>query len=398
MKDYDFIIAGAGCAGLSLVYHLSKTLPTAKILILDAHDLGEKEKTWCYWSETPLDLPCNIHTYWNQVEFIGPDQKIQKQSINPLRYYCVKSSDFFSSMRRLLFSHPSYTFLQSNVLSVCDVQDGVVVNTTKGTFHARLVFNSLPEAISPDIRRFHFGLQHFTGWNIHTDKPVFDEGIARLMDFNIPQDGRVQFVYVLPYTRYSALVEFTVFSPNLLPFSEYETKLAHYISDNLGVKNYKVESKEFGAIPMTDYTFSPQPGKYIHNIGTRGGMTKSTTGYTFKNIQEDSILIAQSLAKGLPQVERKSKSLRFAFYDRLLLSILGKNPEKIPYIFAKLFSGLPHHKILKFLGENTDIADEMGIFMRLPWAPFLQACLTQMPFPMHQTIVNLPPIQKSYAT
>jgi thioredoxin reductase len=56
-KQFDFIIAGGGLAGLSLAYYLSQSsLENAKILIIDQSEKKENDKTWCFWEAQPMLL------------------------------------------------------------------------------------------------------------------------------------------------------------------------------------------------------------------------------------------------------------------------------------------------------------------------------------------------------
>jgi lycopene beta-cyclase len=50
---YDYIIAGAGCAGYSLLYHLLKdpVLNKKKILVLDSNFEKGNDRTWCFWED-----------------------------------------------------------------------------------------------------------------------------------------------------------------------------------------------------------------------------------------------------------------------------------------------------------------------------------------------------------
>jgi len=52
-KVYDYIIAGGGCAGLSLVMRMLKEpqLSTKKILIIDKDSKQLNDRTWCYWEK-----------------------------------------------------------------------------------------------------------------------------------------------------------------------------------------------------------------------------------------------------------------------------------------------------------------------------------------------------------
>ena len=51
MKDFDFIIIGGGCAGLSLAYELEihGKLKNKTLAIIEPRDEYKKDKTWSFW-------------------------------------------------------------------------------------------------------------------------------------------------------------------------------------------------------------------------------------------------------------------------------------------------------------------------------------------------------------
>ena len=102
------------------------------------------------------------------------------------------------------------------------------------------------------------------------------------MDFDVPQEGSTRFMYVLPINSMEALVEYTVFSEELLDYSRYESGIKSYL-DRKGITSYTILRKEQGVIPMTCYPFTAHNSLNILNIGTNGGWTKASTGYTFNN-------------------------------------------------------------------------------------------------------------------
>ena len=57
--------------------------------------------------------------------------------------------------------------------------------------------------------------QHFLGWKITTDKDCFDVDQAMLMDFDLGEQPDVRFIYVLPFSKNSAMVECTIFSSEI---------------------------------------------------------------------------------------------------------------------------------------------------------------------------------------
>lgn len=79
---------------------------------------------------------------------------------------------------------------------------------------------------------------------------------------------------------------------------------------------------------------------------------------------------------------------RFVWYDSLLLAVLKNNPEYGKSIFIGLLQNIDMQKILKFLDEKTSITEEISIFLRLPWKPFLIALYRQVShYPIFQPVL-----------
>jgi lycopene beta-cyclase len=180
-------------------------------------------------------------------------------------------------------------------------------------------------------------------------------------------------VYVLPLDTHRALVDFTVFSGNLLPKSLYDEELTNYIRKFLKPSTYTIRHQEFGVIPMNDHPFEKYSGKHIVNIGTAGGRTKASTGYTFLRTQQHIKEIVQSLlVNGKPYLSASARG-RFKLYDSMLLNIMSKNRYSGKDIFTKLFQKNNAASILKFLDEETDFAEELKIMSTTPYKPFIFA-------------------------
>jgi lycopene beta-cyclase len=60
-------------------------------------------------------------------------------------------------------------------------------------------------------------LQHFKGWVIETAKPAFDPSQAIFMDFRVSQQNGTTFIYLMPTSSTTALVEYTLFTEKVLP-------------------------------------------------------------------------------------------------------------------------------------------------------------------------------------
>ncbi|MEO1714833.1 MAG: lycopene cyclase family protein, partial [Bacteroidota bacterium] len=235
-------------------------------------------------------------------------------------------------------------------------------------------------------QQYHWQWQHFRGWFIETKQAQFHSNQATLMDFRVPQKNDARFLYVLPFSEHRALVEFTGFSNEFYAEQEYEEVLKHYIVQQLGITDYEVSERESGAIPMTDWSVDRHPSPHVIRIGTAGGQVKPTTGYAFWNIQLDCQAMADSLLSRQKPAFRPATSARYRFYDRLLLNILQENGHRAQGIFTALFKHNQMRRILRFMGESTQVWEEVILFSQLPWAPFFQA------------IANTHPVTKRWQT
>ena len=66
---YDIIIAGVGCAGLSLLYAILKSpsLRQQSILIVDKSFSKANDRTWCFWEEGQGVFENLVCKQWEQI-------------------------------------------------------------------------------------------------------------------------------------------------------------------------------------------------------------------------------------------------------------------------------------------------------------------------------------------
>ncbi|MBX5439143.1 MAG: lycopene cyclase, partial [Thermoflavifilum sp.] len=248
------------------------------------------------------------------------------------------------------------------------------VHTSQHLIHARYVFSSLPRAIPRD-KNTHFLWQHFRGWFIRTSSPAFDASRMVLMDFRVPQQQATAFMYILPTSTREALMEYTVFSGELLASDKYDACIQDYLQTHYPGLNYVITEKEQGKIPMTDYAF-PQQGERVIFIGTAGGQTKASTGYTFPFIQSHTDAIVQALEQNAsPAVYHAPRERFYRYYDRLLLHVLSELQFPGDELFATLFGKNPTDMVIRFLSQQSSFLDDLSIILSLPKRPFLQAAI-----------------------
>ncbi len=190
------------------------------------------------------------------------------------------------------------------------------------------------------------------------------------MDFDCDQRESVHFFYTLPYSKTNALIETTWLSKmNDSSKKDYESQVRDYIENHLNIKNYKITYKEEGAIPLFYPTNNNEKNKI--NIGTAGGMTRLSTGYTFLNIQEHSKYIMRNIAN-ITDVKKYKIGNKYRFLDEIFLRVLEKNPEKMPDIFFKMFKA-PPKTVIKFLSNKSNFFEDLSIITKMPKITFIKA-------------------------
>lgn len=370
MRTYDFVFAGSGMAALMLVYKMLRSgeFDDRTFLLIDPSEKTVDDRTWCYWEEGDDRWDDVVSTIWEQAVFA--DEKGEKPfPLSPYRYKMVRSSGFYRKVLEEIERHSNVSRMHSNVLSFSDNGNDVTIVTDGAAVQGKQLFNSL--YTTPDNPKYPVLLQHFTGWFIRTDKPAFDANTATLMDFSVPQSGNTRFMYVLPLSSTEALVEYTLFSAELLAETEYDQAIADYLQQK-NITEYRIESKERGSIPMTTFPFWKRNSRNVLHIGTAGGWTKASTGYTFRNSDKKTDALLEFLKKET-DLRKFHQSNRFLFYDALLLDILHRENGRGREIFSSLFRKADPATVLRFLDEETTVAQDLHVISSCPKVPFLRA-------------------------
>ncbi|MER5586753.1 lycopene cyclase family protein [Streptomyces asoensis] len=395
MLDADVAIVGAGAAGLSLAHRLAHRAPATRrlsVVLVDAPPgpLRPPSRTWCFWERGRGRYDAAVTATWRRLRVRTPGGAVIEDDITPLRYKMIRSEDFESLVEHDLGRSGQVRRIEAAVETVEGVPEGarVLARTADGhplTLRARWVFDSRPLGSLPAARTTL--LQHFHGWFVRSDRPVFDAGTVELMDFRTPQPASgLSFGYVLPTGDRQALVEYTEFSPHLLSRSGYESALRHYTEDVLGLTGLEVVSTETGVIPMTDAPFARQTAPCVFRIGAAGGATRPSTGYTFAAVQRQTGAVAQALAAGRRPVPPPAHSARSRAMDAVMLRALDSGRVDGADFFAHLFTRVPMERLLRFLDGRTRLHEDLSVGVRTPVLPMLRSAaelpyLPRRPFP-----------------
>ena len=399
--DADYLIAGAGLAGLSLAVALADAGATAdrRVVIIDPRTVFPRDRTWCYWDVDPTPHPfaACVSRRWTRWRIAHGTAEIDR-SADGLAYCHLPADAFYAAALQRLSRDPNVDLrLGRSVASLYETSTGVTATLDDGsTIRASHCFDSRPPVAAnqrfavgarkgadceplvrsyptESVRDVHFS-QQFIGHFVQTNRPSFDPAAVTLMDFRAEQtDGAIRFVYVLPFDECHALIEATTISESPVPDAEHEVAIDEYLRRIIGIDHWQVTATERGAIPMNT---APRPvtvSPHVWRIGLNGGMAKPSTGYAFLAVQRFSraaaALIARHGAGPLP-TPPAVRSTPATALDRIFLARLRRRPDLAPALFARLFARADPAALVRFLSDRATPADVLAVVAALPKRPF----------------------------
>ncbi len=396
IASYDYIIAGAGGAGLSLLHYIMEApnLASKSILVIDKSFQKTNDRTWCFWDANISAFENLVHHRWNTIS-IHAEGFDKELSTAPFSYKMIQGIDFYNSVLSKAKSKTNIHFQESTILDITAIDStnpskGAKVAWEGGSAVGEYIFSSLLpfqmnqlataaaysnslDSSTDSKNKAPFLWQHFKGRVVQFETPVFNKSIAKLMDFNVPQQGATAFMYQLPLNEKEALVEYTIFSANVLEISEYDKVLDTYLANEFSGMKYSITHQEIGAIPMTQIALASTVAP-IYTIGALGAAIKASTGYAFQFIQEQCKNIVTQLEKGF-SIQTKVHTTRHQFYDAVLLDILFYHKMEGAEIFKRIFANNEAATVFKFLSNTSTIMEDIQIMRSLPTNIFLPAAI-----------------------
>ncbi len=369
---YDIAIVGLGCAGSHVLVKMldHPEMKGKSIIVFDDFQADSLDKTWSFWEKGTGNWDSLLLDQWIQGKFQTSQVEIDLE-LNPYTYKTLKSKDVIAFAKAKLQQHPNATFVEARVDKI-EEMDVATIHTNQGVFLSKLVLDS---RVSPEFYQDTKAItlrQHFLGWHLKMDAEVFDPEQFVMMDYRLRDPGTTSFMYILPYAKTEALVEFTYFSPNLVADDVYESYLKQYIDTYLKSVNYTIEQTEQGVIPMTTYRFEKHHTPLVHKIGTAGGWVKSSTGYSFKLSEKRATQLISNYLAGRNLDDGMQKK-RFRFYDDIMLDVLYQHNDRGHLLFENLYSNNPIGRIFSFLDEESSFLQELKIMLPLTSLPFIKS-------------------------
>lgn len=368
VSDVDIAVLGGGMSGLALACELDQRNAQSgkaprNCLVLEPRASYERDKTWCYWRHQPGLFDRAITHSWHRWEVRNAGRScISSSALTP--YARVDSAHYYELATANL-ARSNTVGLQMNVAAEAVQKSGnrVRVETTEGALLADRVIDTRPRPIPKGTL-----LQHFYGWEIETDKDVFDPTTVTLMDFSDGNSCGVHFYYVLPFSSRNALVETTHFSLALKSAEQYQAELDRYLRHRFGLSHWRVKRLEQGVLPMRKRR---QPNAVDSETGTlafglHSDTVKPSTGYCFPHAQEQAKSIADWLELARGATPPRARSRVSTWFDGVFVSFLEHQASAAPEVFFNLFKQVPPESLVAFLSDRAGFIDYARVVLALP--------------------------------
>lgn len=367
-NKYDYIIIGAGCAGLSLAYRLLDK--DYKICILESNkNINEKNKLWSFWDTKKTPFNHLIKKRWKSLIIKNKYESI-KIDCKDFNYQSINSSDFNNYITNKINKNINFDIIFSEkVKNIKKNNNEVILTTSKNIYKCKHVFDS-----SPKIQKV-FMWQKFFGAYVESEKEIFNEKSPIFMEFSDTKN-KFHFMYILPFSKTKALIESTYFTSHEEKEMLDENFINSYMNKKYPNKKYIIQKTEFGKIPM-DTKINSVSEDYITKIGSYSGVTRASTGYTFINIQKQ----ADKLASIIPDINSNNKSRKYFHsillrkMDAVFLEIILNDPAYMKTALMDLFRTKKHNPQIRFLSDEPTNLDIFKIIIYLPKIKFMKYAL-----------------------
>ena len=363
----DLILVGAGLGNGLLAYRLAELRPDLSCLVLESGPHPGADHTWSF-HETDVSPdaarwidPFVVHRWPDyDVVFPGHARRISTgyRTITADRFAEVLTERLGPNLR-----------CGAEVAEIAP--DGVLLRSGE-RIAARAVIDGRGPAESPALR---LGYQLFLGQEVQLAAP---HGIERpiLMDATVTQHDGYRFVYVLPLSPDSLLVEDTYYSdaPDL-----DRVGLRSRIGDYIDRKGWRISAtlrEEVGVLPVMlggDIArFWRDGAPDVGRSGLRAALAHPTTGYSLP----DAVRVAEMVA-GLPDLSAAplAEALRSwsigrwkaqGFFRMLNRMLFGAGSAHERYRILRHFYTMPEPIIRRFYAGDLTPLDKLRLLTGRP--------------------------------
>ena len=179
---YDYIIAGAGGAGLSLLHYLlaSPVLSNQQILVIDQSLQKTNDRTWCFWEMGAHEFESLVHHRWDAIS-IHSESFSKELPTSPFLYKMIQGIDFYNYVMTAAKLKPNVHWVEAAISNITETNvdhthKEVLLEWEGGFAKGKMVFTSiLPfqmnnllsatkyDSVNKSATQLPFLWQHFKG-------------------------------------------------------------------------------------------------------------------------------------------------------------------------------------------------------------------------------------------
>jgi lycopene beta-cyclase len=371
VADYELIILGGGCAGLSLAMRLAD-LGTGcpRTLVIEKRTVYTNDRTWCFWGKGSARVDHLIRHRWQRIT-LRHGQRVVAVDCTSTPYQMITADAFYQDALRSIAGCSRIDLALGVALSSepCRADNKWNVATSQGIFRGAAVVDTRPPP--PPETGAALLWQSFSGCEIESDLDLFDAGCAELMHFTRGAGDRVNFNYLLPFSSRRALVEATVFGPEPAGRGQLESALSDALERQTRGAGYRVLRTESGILPMGGTRPGKTTGASYVKAGLSAGAGRASTGYAFQRIQRWADLCARTLSQGGLPLNHPADPPMLRALDYLFVSVLRSCPKAAPSLFLGLFEKADTPRMIRFLSDAGTLADCAAVAAALPAGLFI---------------------------
>ena len=284
----DLAIVGGGLAGALIALAVAQRHPAMDIRLIEADDrLGGDH----FWSFFEGDVTSAARAWLTPlIEHVWPAYDVRFPTLTrtlPQAYHTIRSERLDTHVRSVL---PARAIMTGRRALACSATAVVLADGDRlaagGVIDARGI---------ADVAALECGWQKFVG---HELPVAHGHGVERpvVMDATVEQVDGYRFVYLLPFTADTLLIEDTYYSDHaMLDVPAISARIDAY-ADARGWRTGAPIRREQGVLPVViggDFeAYWRSGGNKVAKAGVRAGLFHPTTGYSLP----DAVRLAQLIA------------------------------------------------------------------------------------------------------
>ncbi|KAA8709513.1 lycopene beta-cyclase CrtY [Pseudomonas cannabina] len=370
--SYDLILAGGGLANGLIAWRLKQLRPQLRVLCIEEQAHLGGNHTWSFHdgdlnaAQRQWLRPLVVKTWpAYDVHFPGRSRRMNSG-------YASITSDRFSTVIEPVLGDDLWKNRRIARVS----PDSVALDGQQ--IQARAVIDGRGARESQHLI---LGRQAFLGQLLRLKAPhCLDAPI--IMDARVAQGEGYRFVYVLPFSADTLLIEDTHYVDR---HSSSVEQLRKHIADYVQHSGWQVDAclrEEQGMLPITlagDFESFWDAAEGQPLSGLRAGLFHCTTGYSLPYavrladwIAEQPVLNADTLARGIRDFARHQWQQQ-GFYRLLnrMLFLAGRPQDR--WQVMQRFYGLPEGLISRFYAGDSPARDKLRVLVGKPPVPVAQA-------------------------